>query len=440
MLNKPNTKTDFDLIQFAESRKEDGLTILCGSNNSGKSFLLKSLYEKTGYTSYYLAVQRFYNAHQFSNANLDPNKRQNIYQSFLGNFRNQTANDEQNHLDLNRLITDMSDTKRATLFEICGKLLDQPFQLIDINPGNKFSPSYIEVNGINMSFTSSGTRLLITLIATLLDDVYETYYLDEPELGLTPKIQRAVVDFLYDKENRKLYFPHVKNLLISTHSHIFLDRKSINNNFTITNNQGIISINPIQDMSSFHSLQFNLLGNTFESLFLPSIIIIVEGKTDFKYIKRSLELIFPKNKLTIISANDDGAIIREVIRLKEILLDISKSPYRDRIFIITDSKHSSPSLIGDLEKHKIPKNNIIEWDSNGIEFVYPKAILAELFSCDENKVININIDNSGNININGVLKSKDELCDQVTSKLSSKTTYPDEYTIKLISKIHKIVG
>lgn len=375
MSNKPDTKIDLDLEEFEEQRKQSGLTVFCGSNNSGKSFFLKNLYEKTGYTSYFLAVQRFYNAHQFTNSQQDPNKRQNLYQNFIGNFRSQDANNEQNSLELNGLITDMSNIKREALFEICGKLLNQSFKLVDIDPNNKFSASFIEINGINMSYTSAGTRLLVTLMATLLDDSYDTYFLDEPELGLTPRIQTSVVDFLYDKVNRELYFPHVKNLYISTHSHIFLDRKDISNNFVISNNSNSITVNQIQEISSFHTLQFNLLGNTFESLFLPSLIIIVEGKTDFTYIKRILDIEFPKNKLTVISAGDDGAIIQELIRLENVLLDISTSPYKDRIFVIVDKIHSSPTLIGDIEKRNISKEGIIEWNSNGIEYLYPASIL-----------------------------------------------------------------
>jgi hypothetical protein len=440
MQGKPITKINIDLSEFAVSRQESGLTVLCGSNNSGKSYILKNLYEKTGYTSYYLAVQRFYNTNQFSTSNDNPNKRQEIYRNFIGNFQNNNQNDENNYLELNRIITDMSDNKRGTLFEICSILLNQHFTLVDITPGNRFSPGFIDVDGINMSFTSAGTRLLVTLIGTLIDDGYDTFYLDEPELGLTPKIQATVANFLYNQSNRRLYFPHLKNLFISTHSHIFLDRKNINNNFSVSNDHGLISIDQIPDMSSFHSLQFNLLGNTFESLFLPSAIIIVEGLTDYEYIKRSLNLLFPNNNLTVISANTDGEIIQEIIKLEKVLLDLSKSPYKDRIFIITDKKHSSPTLLSDIQKHKIPKEHIIEWDNNGIEFVYPIDVLKEIYNCSDKDASLLTIDENENIVINGVQKSKKELCQTVVEKLTKDTTYPSEFVQKLVETLRKSIN
>jgi len=440
MLNRPNTTINLNLEEFELQRKQSGLTIFCGSNNSGKSFLLKNLHEKTGYTSYFLAVQRFYNAHQFTNSQFDPNKQQSLFQNFIGNFRSSDANNEQNILDLNRLITDMSNTKRKTLFEICETLLNQSFRLVDIDPNNKFSASFIEINGINMSYTSAGTRLLVTLIATLLDDSYDTYFLDEPELGLTPRIQTSVSEFLYDNGNRKLYFPHVKNLYISTHSHIFLDRKDINNNFVISNDSGTITVNQIKDISSFHTLQFNLLGNTFESLFLPSLIIIVEGNTDFIYIKSVLDIKFPKNKLTVISAGSDTAIIQELIRLENVLLDISTSPYKNRIFVVVDKVHSSATLIGDIEKRKISKENIIEWDSNGIEYQYPISILCDIFSCDEKALKKVKVVDGDKFEINGICKTKTELADLVASKLTNVTIYPNEFSSKLIDKISKTLN
>ncbi len=285
-----------------------------------------------------------------------------------------------------------------------------------------------------MSYTSAGTRLLITLIGTLLDDSYNTFLIDEPELGLNPKIQNFLASFLYNKTKRSHYFPHIDNLFISTHSHIFLDKKNINNNFLLTNNDNKIDVKEISTIAEFHNLQFNLLGNTFESLFLPSVILIVEGKTDYKYIKKVLEIIYPERKITFIEANGDSEIIPKLNILSNILGDISKSPYKNRIYIILDSTHA-PSITTGLTNKGVPTENIIEWENNGIEYYYPHTILGEIFSCDHNLLNNMRINKGGTITLNGITKTKDQLCEEVTNKIEKLTKYNDEFKSKLIDKI-----
>lgn len=436
---KPNTSFSFDLDAFIEKRTSVGLTILCGPNNSGKTFFMNSLTEKTGENSYILAVQRYYNANQFSSSNIDPNRKTNIYRNILGNFHNDSVNNEKNHFDLNRIISDMVDTNRTKLFKICEKILGENIKLVDLQEGNKFSPSYVSVNGSNLSFASAGTRLLLTLIGTLIYDIYDTFYIDEPELGLSPKIQFDIANFLYDLKNRKKYFPHIKNLFISTHSHIFLDRNNINNNFEVSKTDNVITLKQINSMSSFHSLQFNLLGNTFESLYLPSLIVIVEGKTDYNFIKRSLEIIFPKNKITVIPTNSDGEIIRELIHLQNVLHDVEKSPYRDRIFVVLDKNLSSPTIVGDIEKRKIPKKHIIQWENNGIEYVYPVEIMRTIYSCGKDDVRNISIENDDNVTFNNITFKKSDLCDEVVKMLNKDTKFPSEFNTKFINQIEEVL-
>ncbi|EQD41488.1 hypothetical protein B2A_10645, partial [mine drainage metagenome] len=38
-----------------------------------------------------------------------------------------------------------------------------------------------------ISYTSSGFRLIATLVTSLLDTEYETFLIDEPELGISPE-------------------------------------------------------------------------------------------------------------------------------------------------------------------------------------------------------------------------------------------------------------
>lgn len=438
-IRKPDTNIKVDLSSFLTERKSTGLTVICGSNNSGKSFLLKKMCELLGSDSYFLAVQRFYNATEFASSQDEDNRKSNTFTNFVGQFRDQSQNTENNQIDLPRLITDLSNNNREKLFKIASLLLGQQVSFKRVNPDNDLSKHYIEVNGTNMSFASAGTRLLITLLGTLVNPEYNTYLLDEPELGLTPRIQNQLVQFLYNSENRKEYFPHIENLIVATHSHLFLDKSNLGNNFVIETQNNVIEINQVNSISKLHELQFNLLGNTFESLFLPSLIVLVEGKTDHEFISKVIESRFPDHRVAVIHTNNDTAIKEELFRLQRLLFDISTSPYKDRILVVVDKVLSSPSLIPDIEKLKIPHINIIRWEHNGIEYYYPIECIKSLFSCDDSQANQMSIVDD-RVTINGITKTKAELCKLVVAMINNKVTYNQEFMDKLLSNISRILS
>jgi len=138
-------------------------------------------------------------------------------------------------------------------------------------------------------------------------------------------------------------------------------------------------------MNEFHRLQFNQLGNTLESIFLPSAIIIVEGPTDFDYIDKSIQIIFPDRKIIVLSSSD---IKRKINDIKDTFGNLSKSPFGNRLFAILDSVHTK-GLKEELIKMGMKDNNIIVWDKNGIEYVYSEKLLMEIFSCSLEKLSEI---------------------------------------------------
>ena len=114
---------------------------------------------------------------------------------------------------------------------------------------------------------------------------------------------------------------------------------------------------------------------------MPTAIVIVEGKSDYKYIEHVLHTMFPYVRFSVIQANSDHRI-REVFSVtKDLFGDIQKSPYKSRIFAVIDSIHGS-GLPQHLENMGLPKENIIVWSKNGIEHYYPPIILSEIFHKD----------------------------------------------------------
>jgi predicted ATP-dependent endonuclease of OLD family len=138
-----------------------------------------------------------------------------------------------------------------------------------------------------------------------MDNRFTTILIDEPELGLSPRVQAALSKFFQDENERRRYFPHLERIFLATHSHLFLARSDIASNYIVAKQGKRIDLARVQSIGDFHRLQFNLLGNAFESMFFPSAIVVVEGKTDHAYIDRAVQLSFPDRRVTVIPASGD---------------------------------------------------------------------------------------------------------------------------------------
>ncbi len=148
-----------------------------------------------------------------------------------------------------------------------------------------------------------------------------------------------MADFLFSRQRRAEYFPHVKTLIMATHSTIFLDRLNLKNNYIVEKAGDEISVRPIETQGEFNRVHFFLLGNRFETLFLPSAILLVEGKCDRMFIERVLAVKYPSTQFSVIDAGSDDRI-KDVLATARNSASIPESPYHDRIFAIVDSVHA----------------------------------------------------------------------------------------------------
>lgn len=410
------------LGEFNYERGSAPVTVLSGGNNTGKSLVLKWLKASIGPSAYMVGANRFYHVYQLATSMRDPNELGQLEQQFSTNFSQPQYNHEQNFLDLNRIIVGLSDNQRDRLFEICAELLDTTFTLAKFDPDNELSFRYIEMGGRNLSVGSTGARLLLTLMGILMDDRFNTILIDEPELGLSPRVQSAVASFLYDSERRRQYFPHLHRIIVATHSHLFLDRAEVQNNFVVMKDEGFIRVDKIATISDFHRLQFNLLGNTLEAMFLPAAIIVVEGATDKDYIEHLTRIYFPAQKITVLSGQGD--VKRRIYGLSEAFGALDSSPFRGRIFVVLDSVHNR-GLRTELVAMGVPHDNVVVWSGNGIEYVYPPSVLASVFMCDAERVQDMTIDGDV-VALNGITRKKRELAREVIPQVDRLTRLPDE--------------
>lgn len=431
---KPGTHFSDASTATLQRIRESEYAVLVGRNNCGKSFLLKSLTQQWGQNASYLGPARYQNFNLLGYYTPNRNRRNEKWNQFMQQWQQQQQNIDNSPVNLQQAIAELSDDQRISLAEIVKTLLGVELEWRQTVENNSMSQKYISCGGHNISYTSSGFRLITTLVTSLLDTDYDTFLIDEPELGISPEAQGILADFLFDRQHRAKYFPHIKTIVFATHSTIFLDRTRITNNYTVEKVGDEISIQPIQSQADFNSIHFFLLGNRFETLYLPSAIVLVEGKCDDKFVERVLALRYPTSQISVISANSDSRI-KEILNIaKGLLADIQRSPYRDRIFVILDSVHSA-GLPDQLVAMGIPKDNIVVWPKNGIEFYYPPALIDKVFGAGAEITIAGDL-----VSRNGISHNKAELVGKVSSMLEAGTEMHEEFEARFLQRLSQRLG
>lgn len=421
---------------FVENRQHNATTVLSGPNNCGKTLFLKHIYSAIGQGAYLIGCNRFSHVDVLNTREMDKHHHRTYYDNFVNEFYSSRQNTENNHLNLQEIITGLKDGARKKLFAVAENLLGNTFALQRTDPENTFSPFYVDVDGENLRYASTGTRLLLTLLGTMLDDRFSVLLIDEPEIGLSPRIQSALATFLYDQRRRQEFSPHLDRVFVATHSHLMLDRDVISNNFVVNKNAADIDVSQLSSPAGFHQLQFNLLGNDLEALFLPSSIVLVEGESDASYLKKLVQLRIPNKRITIVRAGGDGEIQSKINFVREAFGDITTSPYGGRFFAVLDATHSIK--ISRLHGQGLAEENVVVWSRNGIEYYYPKILVAEAFHCDESDVVGLDF-STDPIKHNGFRYSKKQLAEFVCDRISPHHELPDEL-VDLLDRIARASG
>lgn len=421
------------ISEIVPTNASGALAILTGGNNSGKSAYLKKTIDDP--RKLYVGVNRFYSFHHIG---LYSDNAQEISQ-WYANMQNSTLhqafqNYEGSFFNCATAISRLTNNRRETLFQVFTELFGIPIAVLAENPDNDFSNRYIAVDGDSLSVTSSGTRLFLGILAALMDDRFQTVAIDEPELGLSPTLQRRLADIIIRGDRRAVLFPHNPNIILSTHSHLFLDRNNPQNNWLVSKNQNLISARRCTGIHELHDIQFRLLGNDLSELFLPDAVLFVEGDTDKMYLERVLMQRLPKAKVTIQACSGD--IAARLTYWSSSLGDMQISPYRTRTIVIYD-KIKQAGIERACEKIGLPLQSRVEWLGNGIEYVYPASIISEIFRKSGINASDLII-NGDFVTYGEIFYKKMELCRMVCDRLTVDTALPSEIQDKLIGRLQQL--
>jgi len=195
-----------------------------------------------------------------------------------------------------------------------------------------------------------------------------------------------------------------------------------------------ITCTQVTSQSDFNRIHFFLLGNRFETLYLPSLIILVEGKSDYAFIQKVLTTRFPNQQFSVINANSDNRIKEILNTAKNLLTDIQRSPYRDRIIAVIDSVHA-PGLKQTLVQMGMLDENVVTWSSNGVEYVYPPTVLDDVFGGGGQVTVSDDL-----VSRNGVSYTKVDLADKVCERVTAQTSMSQEFDERFLSLVVRKMG
>jgi hypothetical protein len=118
---------------------------------------------------------------------------------------------------------------------------------------------------------------------------------------------------------------------------------------------------------------------------------------------------------------------------RTLLGDVRRSPYHNRIFCILDAAHGR-TIRPQLERVGVSGQNIVVWEGNGIEFVYPEAMVREIFGTAGPLFIQDDC-----VSLNGITKRKKELADLVSAGQNDATEHRAELRTKLLEPFDRLL-
>src|SRR5438876_857351 len=194
----------------------------------------------------------------------------------------------------------------------------------------------VTFDDVSVIFQGSGLRSIFGILAGLTDDTVKLMLIDEPELGLEARYQKLLRDLLVEASKEKL-------IIVSTHSHLFLNRQAYHSNYTVKRENGVMRLAPVSSEADLYDITFKLLGSSAEDLFFPNNFLIVEGATDQVIANKIMELKgIDKTKIKVVSASgiDNVENILNAVYNSVLPFVVSDSPYKDRIVALIDKPNT----------------------------------------------------------------------------------------------------
>lgn len=236
--------------------------------------------------------------------------------------------------------------------------------------------------------------------------------IDEPEIHLHPELSKKLKTILLESEFQSI---------LSTHSHLFLDKKKCKNNICLDlDRNGEIYVRYCNQID-LADVQFKLLGSSLDDLYIPQRILLVEGKYDKLVLSECLaKMGLGDIALQILDCEGYTDIPNKADRYKKALDSIKDGTEKYKSFV----KQDMTILVdGDVETtvvdrwkttYQIEAENVnhLPQENKCLEYVCPESLIKEC-------VVDTVLDDGTNLSD----KDKTEIIKIIMSDEDKKTGY-----------------
>lgn len=242
-----------------------------------------------------------------------------------------------------------------------------------------------KIGSFNPRVAGTGSRAILSIVVQLFNPEVKFLAIDEPELSLEPKIQKRLFDLI----KRAAFGDGMpqKNVLIATHSHIFLDKESPQNNFKVMKVDGKVHITQVQSIEELQEAVYTLLGGAPSDLFFPDNIVVVEGRSDMIFLEAALTLLVRAGVCSrkgivfhFVEGTERGQ--QGAVAIEEMLKTQSYTPvYRDRICGLFDQalvKGAKSTIDGIRKYFNDDGTRFVTLGKDALEYYYPLAVVQRL--------------------------------------------------------------
>ncbi|MFA7192011.1 MAG: AAA family ATPase [Candidatus Paceibacterota bacterium] len=252
---------------------------------------------------------------------------------------------------------------------------------------NRFSSRpKVTIGGHAPRLQGTGTIAVLSIIIQLFNPLIKVLAIDEPELSLEPRMQKKLFELIKEAAFGRNGVPR-KKVLIATHSHLFMDRDIILNNYQVTKVEGQIAIKQITTQEELNEGIYNLLGSSPTDLHFPGNIVVVEGRSDSVFLRGVLgEMVKTGicNNRSIVFHFLDG--YDEALTGTKAVVQMLKTQayvpvYLKLICGIFDNPAQNKGLIDEIRDFMgdADASRFILLEKPAIEFYYPVEIISEIF-------------------------------------------------------------
>ena len=187
---------------------------------------------------------------------------------------------------------------------------------------------------INILGEGSGLKSIFQICAALTSVDIDTIIIDEPELSLEASLQKKLHDALN-------LLSESKRVIVATHSPLFLNRSTPENNFNVTIEDQTPKIVPVKDTKQLFKVMSEKFGVELNDSFLPDAIVVIEGASDEVLVKEYVRLAGIAKNIFYHRHGLDTNMTEEAKNLKTHLGVYTRGttnfyPYENKVFVLTD--------------------------------------------------------------------------------------------------------